>query len=288
MDWKTVGIIANGTKPCAAELLASAAETLREAGLEVLFDRVSAKLLGVESEFSVKSLFKRCGLLVVLGGDGTLLQVVHEGTLPAPPIFGINTGTLGFLTGVGSPDFREVLVDVAAGRASISERTLLSVEVLRRGKSFWKGRALNEMVVSRGERATVVRLEVEIDGVELTEYNADGLIVATPTGSTAYSLSAGGPILAPDSGVFVVTPICAHVLTNRSVIISERSVITLQPTIGSSDVHLTLDGRTPVSLQPGDVIRCRRSRQMLRLVFPVGLPFFEVLRQKLRWSGKVV
>jgi len=288
MDWKTVGFIANGTKPCAAELLAAAAEMLRSAGREILFDRVTARLLELNSELTVKSLFKRCNLLVVLGGDGTLLQVIHEGTLPAPPILGINTGTLGFLTGAGAGDFKRVLADLLEERVVLSERTLLSIEVVRFGKTFWKGRALNEMVLSRGERSTVIRLEVQIDGVELTEYNADGLIVATPTGSTAYSLSAGGPILAPDSGVFVVTPICPHVLTNRSVIISERSIITVHPEAGEPGVCLTLDGRTPFPLQAGDFIRCRRSRQMLRLVFPLGLPFFEVLRQKLRWSGKVV
>ena len=288
MDWKKVGIIANSKKAFAAELLASAVERLRAAGREVFFDRASAKLLGVESDLSVRSLFKQCDLLVVLGGDGTLLQVVHEGGLPAPPIFGINTGTLGFLTGAAPDDFKDVLADLSAGRAIISERVLLSVEVLRKGKPHWKGRALNEMVVSRGERSTVIRLEVSIDGVELTEYNADGLIIATPTGSTAYSLSAGGPVLAPDSGVFVVTPICPHVLTNRSVIINERSTITVQSAPGQTGVCLTLDGRTPFPLEAGDMIRCRRSRQMLRLVFPEGMPFFEVLRQKLKWSGKVV
>jgi NAD+ kinase len=122
----------------------------------------------------------------------------------------------------------------------------------------------------------------------LTEYNADGLIVATPTGSTAYSLSAGGPLLAPDSGVFVVTPICPHVLTNRSVIVNERSSITVRPSPGQQGVCLTLDGRNPLVLEAGDVTQIRRSRQALRLVFPSGLPFFEVLRQKLKWSGKVV
>jgi len=165
---------------------------------------------------------------------------------------------------------------------------LLSVEVLREGVSFWEGRALNEVVISRGERSRVIRLEVEIDGVMLTEYNADGLIVATPTGSTAYSLSAGGPLLAPDSGVFVVTPICPHVLTNRSVIVNDRADIRVRPSAGQLGVCLTLDGQLPLALEPGDVTRIRRSTQVLRLVFPEGLPFFEVLRQKLKWSGKVV
>lgn len=288
MDWKTVGIIANHTKAASSGLLTAVASALRKLDREVIFDRATGSLLGEVSDLSVKNVFRRCGLLVVLGGDGTLLQAVNEGSFPAPHVFGINSGTLGFLTGAGPDDFQEVLAGILAGRALVSERSLLSVEVLREGVPFWSGRALNEVVISRGERSRVIRLEVEIDEVMLTEYNADGLIVATPTGSTAYSLSAGGPLLAPDSGVFVVTPICPHVLTNRSVIVNDRSSITVRPSAGQQGVCLTLDGRNPLTLEPGDLTRIRRSRQALRLVFPSDLPFFEVLRQKLKWSGKVV
>lgn len=288
MDWKTVGIIANGTKAGAFDLLRGVVAALRKLGRKVVMDRFTGELLGEKSELTVKNVFRNCDLLLVLGGDGTLLQAVHEGSFPAPHILGINSGTLGFLTGAGPEDFEAVLEGVLSGRCLVSERSLLCVEVLRGGVSFWEGRALNEVVISRGERSRVIRLEVEIDGVMLTEYNADGLIVATPTGSTAYSLSAGGPLLAPDSGVFVVTPICPHVLMNRSVIVNDRSCITVRPSVGQLGVCLTMDGRLPLALEPGDVTQIRRSRQVLRLVFPEGLPFFEVLRQKLKWSGKVV
>ena len=288
MAWKTIGIIANGTKAGAFELLRGVIGALRRLGREVLFDRLTGDLLGETSDLTVGDVFRQCDLLIVLGGDGTLLQAVYEGAFPAPHIFGINSGTLGFLTGAGPDDFEAILSELLSGRALVSERTLLSVEVLREGVSFWEGRALNEVVISRGERSRVIRLEVEIDGVMLTEYNADGLIVATPTGSTAYSLSAGGPLLAPDSGVFVVTPICPHVLTNRSVIVNDRADIRVRPSAGQLGVCLTLDGQLPLALEPGDVTQIRRSTQVLRLVFPEGLPFFEVLRQKLKWSGKVV
>ncbi len=288
MDCKTVGIIANPSKACVSELLSAAAAVLRRMGSSVIFDRPTAALVGESSELSMKGVFRRADLLVVLGGDGTLLQAVHEGSFPAPPVLGINLGTLGFLTGAGPANFENVLGEFFSGRAIVTERSLLSVEVVRDGVSFWSGRALNEVVVSRGERSRVIRLEVEIDGVVLTEYNADGLIVATPTGSTAYSLSAGGPLLAPDSGVFVVTPICPHVLTNRSVIVNEHSTITVRPSTGQQGVCLTLDGRLPLPLEAGDLTRIRRSKQTLRLVFASELPFFEVLRQKLKWSGKVV
>jgi NAD+ kinase len=288
MDSEAVGIITNGTKPDAASLLVRVTEKLHSLHREVVLECSSAALLGRRAEHSARGLFRKCGLVVVLGGDGTLLHAVNEGSFPAPPILGINAGTLGFLSGAGPSDFEEVLEQWNAGKALLSDRSLLSVSVLRAGEAFWKGRALNEVVVSRGERSRVIRLDVQIDGVTLTEYNADGLIVATPTGSTAYSLSAGGPVLAPDSGVFVVTPICPHVLTNRSVIVNDRSTIEIRPALGQQGACLTLDGRTPLPLEGGDVIRVQRSRQTLRLVFPSGLPFFEVLRQKLKWSGKVV
>jgi len=288
MDCKTVGIIANGTKPAAAELLRRVVKKLTALEREVFLEQSSAALLGEVSDYSVRELFRKCGFVVVLGGDGTLLQAVNEGSFPAPPILGINSGTLGFLSGAGPSDFEQVLDEWNAGSALLSERSLLSVEVLRDGKICWHGRALNEVVVSRGERSRVIRLDVDIDGVMLTEYNADGLIVATPTGSTAYSLSAGGPVLAPNSGVFVVTPICPHVLTNRSVIVNEGSTIEIRSRAGQEGACLTLDGRPPLSVAAGDLIRIRRSKQALRLVFPSGLPFFEVLRQKLKWSGKVV
>jgi NAD+ kinase len=288
MDHKAVGIIANGTKPAAAALLGRVLSKLTAMGREVVLEQSTASLLGQVSEHSVRDLFRKCAFVVVLGGDGTLLQAVHEGSFPAPPVLGINTGTLGFLSGAGPADFDHVLEEWRTGGALISERSLLSVEVLRGESPFWRARALNEAVVSRGERSRVIRLNVDIDGVMLTEYNADGLIVATPTGSTAYSLSAGGPVLAPDSGVFVVTPICPHVLTNRSLIVNERSTIEVRPGPAQEGACLTLDGRPPLPLAAGDLIRIRRSKQALRLVFPAGLPFFEVLRQKLKWSGTVV
>ena len=288
MDHKTVGIIANVTKPAAAALLGRVLGKLTALGRSVVLEQSTAVLLGQVSEYTVRGLFRSCDFVVVLGGDSTLLQAVHEGSFPAPPILAINTGTLGFLSGAGPADFEQVLDEWRAGEALISERSLLSVEVLREGLPFWQGRALNEAVISRGERSRVIRLDVDIDGVLLTEYNADGLIVATPTGSTAYSLSAGGPVLAPDSGVFVVTPICPHVLTNRSLIVNECSTIEVRSGAGQEGACLTLDGRPPLPLAAGDRIRIRRSNQALRLVFSAGLPFFEVLRQKLKWSGKVV
>jgi NAD+ kinase len=251
-------------------------------------DAATAAMVGGAQGCGIPDLFRECDLIVVLGGDGTLLQVVNEVVFPAPPLLAVNLGTLGFLTGAGPSDFARVLQQVLEGHAVLSERTLLSVQVLREGKVFWEGSALNDVVVSRGERSRLIRLEVEIDGDSLTEYNADGLIIATPTGSTAYSLSAGGPVLAPDSGVFVITPICPHVLTNRSLIVSDRSLIGLHPSTGQGGVCLTVDGREPLPLGDEDVLRIGLAPERVRLVFPREVSFYEVLRQKLKWSGKVV
>lgn len=288
MDWKTVGLIANASKKGAADLARAVKASLDRRGLKSRMDAATAQMVAQSASSRISDLFRQCDLIVVLGGDGTLLQVVYEAVFPAPPLLAVNVGTLGFLTGAGPSDFECVLDGVFSGEAVFSERTLLSVEVLRDGVVFWKGCALNDVVVSRGERSRLIRLEVEIDGESLTEYNADGLIVATPTGSTAYSLSAGGPVLAPDSGVFVVTPICPHVLTNRSMIVNDRSVIGIHPSVGQGSVCLTVDGREPLPLGAKDVLRIGLANERVRLVFPKSVSFFEVLRQKLKWSGKVV
>lgn len=288
MDWKTVGIIANVSKPGALELLRAVKGEFERLGSEALLEEATAECMGEPAVKPASDLFAKSDLLVVLGGDGTLLEVIRDASFPMPPILAINLGTLGFLTGAGPSDFQLVLAEMRSGKISLSERTLLNLRVFREGKEWWTGRALNEVVVSRGERSRLIRLGVEIDGEDLTEYNADGLIVATPTGSTAYSLSAGGPVLSPDSGVFVITPICPHVLTNRSLIVNDRSIVTISSLVQQQGVCLTVDGREPLLLEWGDELRVGRSVETVRLVFPKTLPFFEVLRQKLRWSGKVV
>ena len=288
MDRKTVGLIVNVGKAGASELLSSVRGVLQQSGVRTFLERQTAALIGESSEDTVTTLAGRCDLLVVLGGDGTLLQMVHESGFPLPPVLGINAGTLGFLTGVAPTAFPDAWAHILGDTAVLSPRTLLSVEVLRSGESLQSTYSLNEVVLSRGERSRLIRLHVEIDGVTLTEYNADGLIVATPTGSTAYSLSAGGPLVAPNSGVFVITPICPHVLTNRSVIVNDSATITVQSSSLQHGVCLTSDGRDALFMDPGDVVRIRRAPDQLRLVFPPELSFFEVLRQKFKWSGTVV
>jgi NAD+ kinase len=288
MSPRHLGLIANDSKAAARELACDLAREFTRHGLPPLFDVPTAQLIGVESAATPAVLSRECDLLVVLGGDGTILQVLHELEESTPPMFGINLGTLGFLTTVGAAQWLDAVDAIVHGKYVLSERTLLSVEVLRDGHVEPPRTALNDAVISRGELSRLIRLDVAIDGALLTEYNADGLIVATPTGSTAYSLSAGGPVLTPDSGVFVVTPICPHVLTMRPVIVSDQSVVEISHTHSHGDIFLTLDGQQAVRIAPGDAIRIRKAGHRLSFAMLPGMSFFEVLRQKLKWSGSAV
>lgn len=256
-------------------------------GITVLPDEPTAFLLGVKGA-SRPDLATRCELIVILGGDGTILEAQRALRPVAPPLFGINLGSLGFLTSVGGAAWKEAVDCIAGGCYRISPRTLLQVDLIRDGATIYSERGLNDAVLSRGELSRLIRLGVRIDDTALTEYNADGLIIATPTGSTAYALSAGGPVLTPESGVFVIAPICPHVLTMRPVIVEERSIIEIIPTRDAADVFLSVDGQSAVPVGRGDLVRITRSAETLRLATLPDTKFFDVLRQKLKWSGTAV
>src|SRR5947209_8588970 len=226
---QTIGLIAHTRKEGAAELIRAVSAEFARHSLPVLIEDDSAKLIGEESTYSVKDLGREADLLVVLGGDGTILRVVGELGDDIKPIFGINIGSLGFLTCAASSAYQEAVEAIAAGNIEFSERALLDVHIDPLGPEKHQIlRCLNDAVFSRGEISRLIRLAVKVNGETLTEFNADGLIIATPTGSTAYSLSAGGPILAPDSGALVITPICPHTLTNRSIIVDDSAVVEVQ------------------------------------------------------------
>jgi NAD+ kinase len=201
------------------------------------------------------------------------------------PVFGINIGALGFLTCANSSASAEAVECIAKGEMVFSDRTLLDVTVKIPNASPANMTGLNDVVLSRGEVSRLVRLKAKVNGEVLTEFNADGLIVATPTGSTAYSLSAGGPILAPESGAFVITPICPHVLTNRSIIVDEDAVIEVEVTERAYPVFLTVDGREPLRIEHGTTVLIKKSSRSLPLASLPGVSFFGVVRQKLKWSG---
>jgi NAD+ kinase len=285
MSPKTIGLIAHTGKPGVAELVSAVAKEFARFAITVRVEKATAALVGQSSEMTVPQLAKETDLLVVLGGDGTILNVADQLGEDMKPIFGINVGSLGFLTCSNSAAYVEAVESVAKGRITFSERSLLEVKMMIQGKQTASVLGLNDAVLSRGEISRLIRLRTRVNGEALTEFNADGIIIATPTGSTAYSLSAGGPIMAPESGVFVITPICPHVLTNRSIIVRDDSLIEVEVTESDYPVFLTVDGRDPVRVEMGTVVAIQRARKTLPLAVMPEVSFFSVVRQKLKWSG---
>lgn len=283
-----IGLIAHSGKADARAAVREMIAALKLHGVEFRLESGTAALVGRKSAATERDLARDCALLVVMGGDGTILRVVHRLGEDLRPIFGVNIGSLGFLTCVGSAEISRAVQSILQKDYILSPRNLLVAEIARGGRVKTRMHGLNDVVISRGERSQLVRIQVGIDGAELTDYNADGLIIATPTGSTAYSLSAGGPILMPDSGAFVVTPICPHVLTNRSTVVSDRSVIEARLLVEEQDVFVTVDGQATKAMRVGDVLRIVKSSRVLPLVTLPERLFPEVLRQKLKWRGSNV
>lgn len=279
-----IGIIAHSSKADARKVLRSLVQALEKIGLVHEMEASTAALIGRESKLDERALASQSSILAVLGGDGTILRVVHRLGNGMRPIFGINIGSLGFLTCVGPTETDRAVESLANKDYILSPRSLMKVELtgLNRSECF---HALNDVVIGRGEHSQLIKVELSIDGSVLTDYNADGLIVATPTGSTAYSLSAGGPILMPESGAFVVTPICPHVLTNRSTVVSDGSVIEARVSQPGKVAFLTVDGQKSVAMAEGDRLKIRKSRRQLQLAMLPERLFPKVLRQKLKWSG---
>jgi NAD+ kinase len=285
MQPKTIGIIAHTGKEGFGDQVNAIAEEFNGFSIKPLLEKETSRIAGKKSDYSIKDLGAAADLLVVAGGDGTILRVVGQLGEAIKPIFGINVGSLGFLTTASSATYREAVECLARDRINFSQRALLEARVRLREKQTAKMLALNDAVLSRGELSRLVMLRTRVNGEALTEFNADGLIVATPTGSTAYSLSAGGPILDPESGVFVITPICPHVLTNRSIIVAEGSTIEIEASDPDYPVYLTLDGRKPIHVERGSVVTIRKAKKTLPLASLPDVSFFSVVRQKLKWSG---
>ena len=283
---KVVGIAANPDKPQASACLARLLRLLRDRKVTALLDHQAATIARhPKAGCAVHKIGRKADLLIVLGGDGTMLRVVRELGGAATPIFGINLGRLGFLTGVRSNALVEAVGAVLRGEYDVTERQLLRITLLRHGKCLETSNALNDAVVSRSAFSRIVRLRLAIDGELLTEYMCDGLIFATATGSTAYSMSAGGPILLPHVRAFVISPICPHALSNRSIIVSPKSVVRCQVLSAAGELLLTVDGQVQSRMRVGDEVEVRASPHTVRLATPKGQSYFELLRQKLKWSG---
>jgi NAD+ kinase len=283
---KTVGVVAHIGKPAARKRLLELLAVLGKNKVTVLLEREAAELAGKPKlAATMKEIARQADLVVVLGGDGTILRVARDLNGSATPILGVNLGSLGFLTSVRCDKLEEPVRTVLHGDYEVSHRQTLQTTVIRNGKRKEAHRALNDVVISRGAFSRIVRLRLFIDGELLTEYVCDGMIFATATGSTAYSLSAGGPILVPTARALVITPICPHALSNRSVITGENSVIRCEVASAAAELLLTVDGQVQLRMEVGDEVEVRQSPRSVQLVTPKQHSYFKVLREKLKWSG---
>ncbi len=281
-EFRRVGVVAKRTSREALQAAGELATWLAGRGLQVAVDEAVVVAGGGE----VPARFEPAAdhdLVVVLGGDGTLLSVARS-LAGKVPILGVNLGTLGFLTEVGDAELYPALTDLLAGRYRIEERALLDVRLERASGESLAWRVLNDAVIAKSALARIIELTYRIDGHRLAACRSDGLIVSTPTGSTAYNLSAGGPILDPQLPVVVVTPICPHTLSLRPVVVPDTSVIEVTLETPREEVYLTLDGQEGTPLDEGDRVRVRRSSSKARLVKTTGRSFYDGLRDKLHWS----
>jgi NAD+ kinase len=283
--FRNIGIISRPRRSNLSEVAPPLLAWLEARGIHVAYDQETASSLPQSSEGrSRDQVAAASDLLLVLGGDGTLLAAARVAAPRGIPILPINMGSLGFLTSFMLEELYPALDDILSGRLTISERVMLHAELQRGDKILDKQTVLNEVVINKGALARMIELELSIDQQFVCRYRADGLIVASPTGSTAYSLSAGGPIVHPSVESFIITPICPHTLSDRPVVVGDTSVIEVKLSAGTESVFLTLDGQKGIPLQATDRVRVTRAQQLLKLIQTPNKSYFEILRNKLKWG----
>ena len=278
-----VGVVARRDSPSARAAAREVGEWLTRRGHRALLDPAIDAADGAAGETPGEPVLD-CDLMVVLGGDGTLLSVARN-YAGGPPILGVNLGRLGFLTEVPREDLYPALVEILAGRFEVEPRSLLDVELVREGAETRRFRALNDAVIAKGALARIIEMTLSVDGQLVSRYRSDGLVISTPTGSTAYNLSAGGPILHPHLPVAVLTPICPHTLTLRPLVVPDTSRTEILLETGRERVFLTVDGQEGVELADGDRILVTRAPEPVRLLRTTeSRSIFEGLRSKLHWG----
>jgi NAD+ kinase len=276
---------AQGTR----ELIAEVAQCLVEQGVAVALESATAQATSLEGYevLAASEIGPRCDVAVVVGGDGTMLGIARELARFDIPLIGINQGRLGFITDIPVDRFRESLVPMLAGEMEEEQRTMIDAGVWRDGECIFQGLSMNDVVVSRGATAGMVELRVDIGEDFVANMRADGLIVASPTGSTAYALSAGGPILHPGIAGWLLVPIASHTLSNRPIVLPDTGEVRITVVAGR-DASANFDMQGLASLQHGDQVRMTRSAHRVRFLHPKGWSYYATLRRKLRWYEGVV
>jgi len=284
--FQRLGIVSKPRRPDISELAPRLIRWLEERGLAYKCDLETAATLLRADGCSREELAGTVDLLVVLGGDGTLLSAARAAAGRPLPLLAVNLGGLGFLMTTGPHELFDVLERVLSGQFEIQRRTMLRGELARDGLVIARYDALNDLVVNKAEIARVIEMDAYVDEEFICTFRADGLVVATPTGSTAYSLSAGGPVIAPTVAGICLTPICPHTLTNRPVLFPDSAQIEVLVRADDDASFLTVDGQVGLALKSQDRLRCFRSPHDVQMILPDRLRFFDVLRNKLKWGER--
>jgi len=274
---KRLAIITKKHKAAAWDAGRALQDWFKERGVEALH-------LENEPDLQVAPLPPEVELIVVMGGDGTILSVARHYGQKGIPLLGVNVGGLGFLTEVSLDELYPCMERVLAAQYQVEERLMLTATLFRQGRAIWEEHVLNDAVINKGALARIAELTIWIDGEYLTTYRADGLIIATPTGSTAYTLSAGGPIVFPTLRHLILLPICPHTLSNRPIILPESVTVGVSLDDKGQDLYLTLDGQVGQTIQPGDRMEVRACPHNLKLVISPHRSYFQILRTKLGWG----
>ena len=286
-----VGLVAKRGLTAASGVLAELAWWLDARGITPVFDEDTARLAGTPTTHRAvprEQLPEACDLVIVLGGDGTLIGMAGRiaSANADVPILGVNYGSLGFLTEITLPELFDALDDTITGRASVHPRAMLAVRTVRSGEVFADHIVLNDMVITKGALSRIIEIGVMVDDLPVMTIRADGLIVASPTGSTAYNLAAGGPIVHPSVDAMLLTPIAPHTLTNRPIVIPGGSHVQVRPIMDAGDeVFVTFDGQSGFPLRRDDAVSIRRAARPIRIVKSSRRTYFELLREKLKWGG---
>lgn len=283
--FESIGILSRPRREQLCVVVPPLLKWLQARGIKTSLDEETAAALTDGSKGQPRSTVADASqLLLVLGGDGTMLAAARLAAPRQIPILPINMGSLGFLTSFTLDELYPALEDTLAGKSSVSQRVMLQAELVRAGSVMESQRALNDVVITKGALARMIQLELSINSDFVCRYRADGLIVSSPTGSTAYSLSAGGPIVHPAVEAFIITPICPHMLSDRPLVVRDYCQIEIKLNGDADSVYLTLDGQRGIPLQPTDTLRVQRAKEQLQLIQPPKKPYFDILRSKLKWG----